>query len=903
MPDWKAEVRKRLSGLQLAPARENAIVEELAQHLDESYAELLAGGVSEADAYRQVRAELHDGGLLTHGLRRVERSTNPEPIVLGTNRRTNMIADLWQDLRFGVRMLVKKPGFTLIAAITLALGIGANTAIFSVVYAVLLKPLPYHEPERLVMLWTKLDKIGVEQTWVSEPELLDFREQARLFEGFGMLNGGSYVVTGNGEPEQLLGAEISDNFLDLLGAKVIAGRDFTPEDEQPGAPRVALLSHGFWQRRFGGESSVIGSVINLGGRPATVVGVLPPNFALMLPSESQEATNLDVWMPYTWDAVRHTRPHHTLTVIGRMKPGVSLQQAQAEMNAIAARLAPQHYTRTGFAVKVVSLHGDLVKKQRPALLVLLAAVGLVLLIACANVANLLLQRTAGRASEIAVRAALGARRARIVRQLLTESVMLALLGAALGVLLAVWGVNALPALSPADLPRLAEVSVNLPVLTFTCVIATLTGMLFGLVPALRASKTNLTQALKDGSRSLAGGSQRLRSAIVVAEIALSLALLAGAGLLLRSFLKLTEVDPGFDPHNILTVKVNPPRAKYKDGVAVANFYQQLLEKVQALPGVEAAAAIHDLPLSNESLKGQLTFEGVAANGERGNLASSEVDQSAITPDYFKVMKTPLLAGRFFTPQDARGQPLVAIVDETLARRLWPNANPLGRRLTFGRFPEKVETWVEIIGVVRRIRHHRLDADVREHVYFPHAQSAKIQMSLVIRAKSDPLSLAGAVRGAAQSLDPDQPVFRIRAMDEVMAGALAPARFMLLLLLIFAGVAAALAVVGIYGVMAHAVTQRTHEIGVRLALGAQASDVLRLVIRQGMKLTLLGVASGLVVALSLTRLLREMLFGVSATDPLTFGSIALLLTCVAWIACFVPARRAAKVDPLVALRFE
>ncbi|MGH9767852.1 MAG: ABC transporter permease, partial [Blastocatellia bacterium] len=595
-------------------------------------------------------------------------------------------------------------------------------------------------------------------------------------------------------------------------------------------------------------------------------------------------------------------------VIARMKQGVSLRQAQEEMNAIAARLSPLHYTRTGFAVKVVSLHGDLVKKQRPALLVLMAAVGFVLLIACANVANLLLQRAAGREKEIAVRAALGAGRVRLVRQLLTESVMLALLGASFGVLMAVWGVNTLSALGPADLPRLAEIGVNFQVLSFSCAIATLTGILFGLFPALRSSKTNLTQALKDGSRSLAGGgsSNRLRSAIVVAEIALSLVLLVGAGLLLRSFLKLTKVDPGFDPDNVLTMKINPPRAKYKDGVAVGSFYRQLVEKIQALPGVEAAAAIHDLPLSNESLKGQLTFEGVTANAERGNLASSEVDQSAITPDYFNVMKAPLLAGRFFTPRDARGKPPVAIIDETLQRRLWPNANPanaIGRRLTFGRFPEKVENWVEIVGVVRRTRNHRLDADIREHVYFPHAQSAKIQMTLTIRATSDPLNLVGAARGAARSLDPDQPVFRVRTMNEVMAGALAPARFTLWLLLIFAGVAAALAMVGIYGVMSNAVTQRTHEIGVRMALGAQRRDVLRLVIRQGLKLALLGVAIGLVVALPLTRMMRELLFGVSATDPLTFGLIAAALTLVALVACYVPVRRATQVDPLVALRCE
>jgi predicted permease len=812
---------------------------------------------------------------------------------------------IWQDLRYGVRMLLKNPGFTAVAVLTLALGIGANTAIFSVVYAVLLKPLPYAQPEQLVMLWTKQEKLGVEQTWVSEPELMDFREQAKLFEGFAMLNGNSFVLTGNGEPEQLKGAEISDNFLSLLGTKVIAGRDFAPEDEQPGAGRVVLLSHGFWQRRFGGQQSVIGSTIYLNDRPTIVAGILPPKFALLLPSETQEATNIDVWVPYVWDFVRHTRQHHTLTVIARMKTGVSLEQAQEEMNSIAAQLYPLHYTRTGFAVKAASLHNDIVKKQRPVLLVLLAAVGFVLLIACANVANLLLARAAVREKEMAVRAALGAGRIRLVRQLLTESLMLALLGGALGVLLAVWGVAALPAFSPADLPRMDEVSINIPVLVFTCATTTLIGILFGLFPALRASKTELTQVLKDGSRSLTGSlsSQRLRSAIVVIEIALSMLLLIGAGLVLRSFVWLNRVDPGFTAHNVLTMKMSPPRTKYKDGIAVANFYQQLLEKLQALPGAETAAAVQALPLNNDSSNGMLTFEGVTANAERDNLASFEVTQNAITPDYFKTMKTPLLAGRFFTPQDARGKAPVAIIDETLARRLWPDASPLGRRLTFGRFPEKPEIWAEIVGVVRRIRHQRLDANVREQVYFPHAQSAKIHMTLVVRTTSDPLSMVGAVRAAVQSLDPDQPVYQIRTLDEVMAGALAPARFTLFLLLLFAGVAAVLAVVGIYGVMSHVVTQRTHEIGIRIALGAGTGDVLRLVIRQGLKLALLGVIGGLIVALLLTRLMQGLLFGVSATDPLTFATIALLLMFVALLACYAPSRRAIKVDPLVALRYE
>src|SRR5262245_19585091 len=810
---------------------------------------------------------------------------------------------LWQDLRYGARMLMKNPGFTLIAVLTLSLGIGANTAIFSVVYAVLLRPLPYHDPGRLALLWTKLDKIGLEQNWVSEPEVLDFREQAKLFEGFGVLTGSSFVLTGDGEPEQLTGAAISTNFFSLLGTPIKAGRDFAPEEEQPGASRVAILSHGFWQSRFGGEQSVIGSTINLSGRPTTVVGVLPANFALMIPSDAHVPAKIDVWIPYAVDYAKQDRDSHGLTVIARMKPGVSLRQAQEEMNVIAARLYPLYYTLSGFEVKVVSLHGDIVKKMRPALLLLLAAVGFVLLIACANVANLLLARAAVRASELAVRAALGASRVRLAQQLLTESVLLALLSSALGVALAVWGIDAMLALSPADLPRLDEVKINVPALLFTFAIATLTGILFGLFPALRASKPNLTQSLKEGGRSVAGGasSQRLRSAIVVAVIALSLVLLIGAGLLMRSFLRLTQVDPGFDARNVLSMKLTLPRSKYKDGTAAANFYQRLLEKIQALPGVQSAAAISHLPLSNDYWGGTLTFEGVTANAERANLASFEVDQRAISPDYFKTMKTPLLAGRFFTPQDITGQvPRVAIIDETLARRLWPQSNPLGRRLTFGRFPEKPETWIEIVGVVKHIRHHRLDADLREQVYYPAFFTG---MTLAIRGASDPVGIVGAVRGAVQSIDRDQPIYRIRTMEELMAGALATARFTLILLEIFAGVSAVLAFVGVYGVMSNNVIQRTHEIGIRMALGAERRDVLRMIAGQGLKLALLGVIIGLAVTSLLARLMRELLFGVSATDPLTYALIVSLLTLAALLACYLPARRATKLDPLVALRRE
>jgi predicted permease len=811
---------------------------------------------------------------------------------------------LWQDLRYGARMLWKTPGFTAIAIITLALGIGANTAIFSVVNAVLLSPLPYAEPERLTLIWTKLEKLGLEKTWSSEPEVLDLRQQSTLFESLGVINDGSFSLTGGGEPEQLNGLQVSTNLFSMLGVKMKIGRDFAPDEEKPGASRVAILSHGFWRRRFGGEQGVIGSTIHLNGNPTTVVGVLPAHFALLLPAEALLPADLEVWIPYAVDYAKQDRHSHGVMVIGRLKRGVTVAQAQAEMDAIAARLYPIHYTGSGFALKVVSMHGDIVKRARPALLMLLGAVGFVLLLACANVANLLLARATARDKEIAIRAALGAGRFRVVRQLLSESVLLALPGGLCGLLLAVWGVDVLLKLSPADLSRMEEVSINGWVLLFTLSLTVLTGMLFGLVPALQSSKSDLTNSLKEGGRSVAGGASHwLRNAIVVGEIALSLVLLIGAGLVMRSFWRLMNVDPGFDPHRVLAMDLRLPESKYSEGPTRINFYQQLIEKVNALPGVESAAAISHFPLSQTYHSGAMTFEGVTANAERGNLASFEVDRRAITPDYFKVMKTSLLAGRFFTPQDESGGPPVVIIDETLARRLWPNVSPVGKRVTYGRFLEKPEVWLEIVGVIKHIRHHRLDAEVREQIYFPHVHWQTGRMTLAIRTASDPDHLVGAVRQAVRSLDPDQPVYQIRTMDGLVAKALAPARFTLLLLTIFAGMAGLLAMIGIYSVMAYIVTQGTHEIGIRMALGAQARDILILVMWQGMSLAVIGVTLGLIGSFALQRVMNGLLYEVSATDPATFVVISLLLACAALLACYVPARRATRVDPLIALRYE
>jgi putative ABC transport system permease protein len=812
---------------------------------------------------------------------------------------------LLHDLRYGARLLFKKPTFTVVAIITLALGIGANTAIFSVVYGVLLQPLPYKEPERLTLLWTRLEKIGLEQNWVSEPEVLDLREQSQLFEEFAVFAPESLSLTGNGEPEQLVGGTISSNLFKVLGVGPAMGRDFAPEEEKPGSGDVAILSHGLWQRRYGADPAIVGNTIQLAGRPHNVVGIMPPQFSLMLPAEAHAPTNIDVWTPYAVDYTQQDRHSHSLTVLGQLKSGVSIEQAQAEMNAIASHLYPIHYTDTGFELKVVSLHGDIVKQIKPALLVLLGAVSFVLLIACANVANLLLARAATREKEIAVRSALGAGRLRIVRQLITESILLSLTGAGFGVVLALWGTEALLALAPANLPRVDEVSLNGWVLTFAFGIALLTGIIFGLVPALQVSKPNLASALKEGGRTGSGtpASRRLRNLIVAAEIALSLVLLVGAGLMAKSFLHLQKVDAGFDPNNVLTMKLTLPRSKYADSPKRGVFYRQAVERINTLPGVTSVSAISQLPLSNDYWSGTYTFYDAAANAERDNMASFEADTRIITNDYFKTMRTPLLSGRFFNDQDESGRPFVAIIDERLAQRLWPGESALNKKGTFGKFPEKPEAFFEVVGVVKHIRHHRLSADVREQVYFPHAQRRVPWMTLAVRSETDPMSLVGPVRSIIQSLDQDQPVYQIRTMEELFATALAPTRFTLLLVLIFAIVAIALAGIGIYGVMSYSSAQRTQEIGIRMALGAQPRDILRLVMSQGIVVVSVGVVLGLVASFAVTRVMTGLLYEVSATDPPTFGAVSLLLMGIAVLACYLPTRRATKVDPLVALRYE
>jgi putative ABC transport system permease protein len=895
MPNWKPEIRRRLANLKLAPTRENTIVEELAQHLDDCYAELLASGATEAEAERQTRSELSGSELLQRELRRVERQFKQEPIVPGTNRRSNMIADLWQDLRFGARMLLKQPGFSLIAVLTLALGIGANTALFSIVNAVLLRPFPYQAPERLMILRENISG-GVNST-VSYPNFADWRAQNTAFAAIAAVRQNeSFNLTGTGEPERLQGQLVSAEFLTTLGIKLLVGRDFLPEEDRAGATPAVILSYGLWQRRFGNDPGVIGQQLTLNNQSFTVVGITPPDF--------QYGMEADVSVPISLQAERFRgRGSDPGTrVVARLKPNVSQQQAEADLNVIAARLEQQYpESNKGRRALVTPLHESVVGNVRQPLLILLGAVGLVLLIACANVANLLLVRAAARQKEMAVRMALGASRATLVRQLLTESVLLAALGATLGILLAFWGTSLIASQLPDGIPRLQEASVDASVLVFTLLVSLLTGLLFGLAPALQASRPNLTEGLKEGERGSSGRRQWLRSTLVVGEVALTLTLLVGAGLLIQSFWRLLAVDPGFKAQNLLTmqVSVNNP-----DGQQIANFFDQLQQNVRNLPGVTAVAVSNGLPFvgvnrPNFIIEGRpLPEPGKEPGGAR----------YTVSPDYFQTMGIALLKGRVFNAQDTRDGQRVIVIDEVLAQRHFPNEDPLGKRLKQG--PDS--PGLEIVGVVRHVEQNGLEGQASNlPQFYTNFNQISLQglpgnvrrINLLVRTEVEPLSLAGAVRAQVAALNKDQAVFNVRTMEQIVAQSVALRRFSMLLLTVFAVVALALASLGIYGLMSYTVVQSTREIGVRMALGAQVSDVLKLVIGQGMMLALVGVALGLVASIALTRMLKSLLFSISATDPATFAVIALLLTFVALVACWIPARRAAQVDPLVALRCE
>jgi putative ABC transport system permease protein len=816
---------------------------------------------------------------------------------------------LFQDLRYAFRMLLKRPGFTAVAVLSLALGIGAISTIFSFVNGIMLKPLPYREPERLVLLDETAFKRGIASMGVSFPNFVDWREQNQAFEDIAAYTTGGLAIAGGGEPEQLKGAFVSQGLFEILGVAPILGRTFTADEDQPDHDLVVILSYGLWQRRFGGDPKILGATLLLNNRSRVVIGVMPKGF--------QFPEVAEVWGPLALNTKLWTRTDHGLEAIARLKPGVTLDQVQAEMTSIASNIEEQNpVTNEGLSVSLTSLRAGLTGDYKKALLILLGVVGFVLLIACVNVANLLLARSTARQKEIAIRAALGANRKRIFRQLLTESLLLGLISGAIGLVLALWGMDLLLAAIPIDIPFWMKFDLDFRVLGFTAGCSLLTGFVFGTAPALQASNPDLNETLKEGGRSAAGGGRhRVRSLLVVAEIALSLVLLVGAGLMMRSFISLQYVDAGINPEGVLTMNVGLPRAKYGEPEKRVAFFSQLLERVRALRGVQSAGTNSGLPLSGNNWGRSLTVEGrpVLSVGE-----APMINHCVISPKYFSAMGIAILKGRDFDERDVmppkvpqlvvRGEVQpgastgVTIIDERLAREYWPDEDPIGKRIRFGP-PEDNEPWHTIVGVVREVKHDRLNASTRMSVYLPFAQMPIGGSSLVIRTDGRPENLIAAVRDQVRELDPDLPVTRIMPMTEVVARSVWQPRLYTALFGVFAAVALILATVGIYGVMSYSVTQRTREIGLRMALGAQRQDVLKLVVGRGIILASIGVGVGLAAAVGLTRLMTSLLFGVTATDPFTFAAVSVLLTGVALGACFVPARRAAKVDPMVALRYE
>jgi len=897
MPDFKAEIRARLASLQLSPVRESEIVDELAQHLEDEYDRALNRGAPAEEAHRAILENLNAPDFLTRELKRIERRVPQNPAPMGTRRKSNLIADLGQDIRYGLRMFAKNPTFTAIAVLAIGLGIGANTAIFSVVNAILLRPLPYKNPDELVVIWDSAAHLGFPKDTPSPANFLDWRQQSTVFEGMAAFVQRSFNLTGVGEPERLDGRRVSANTFELLGVKPIIGRTFVPEEDTPGT-KVALLNESLWKRRFGGDPSVIGRAVNLNGEAYTIVGVLPSTVRLLASSNWRD----QLWVPLAFPSEEAaTRGSHYLDVIARMKPGVTLAKAQAEMNTIAARLAQQYpevNTRRGAVVR--PLHEEIVGNMKPALLILLGAVAFVLLIACANVANLLLARAAARQKEIALRLALGADRTRLTKQLLVESVILSLLGGIVGLLLAYAGLRVLTQFIPPDIVHADAIAIDAKVLLFTFAVAILTGFLFGLAPASQASHFNLNETLKEGGRDSGAGvrGKRLRNWLVVAEVAVSFILLIGAGLLINSFMHLRNLDPGFRADHLLALNVELSEIKYPDTARRSAFFDEVVRRVRTLPGVQSVAVAGNLPFTYDGDSMGIAVEGIP---------DPPIDQwpdviyRTVGPNYFSTMGIPLVRGRDFNEQDTLDSSLAVVVSEKTAKHYWPNEDPIGKRLKPGATSSPLP-WRTVIGVVKDVRQNDFIAEPKMEMYLSYRQTKNlVPNALVIRTAVEPMTLATSVRNAIWAVDKDQPVSNVASMEQIVAGAVARQRFSMLLLAIFAGLALVLAAVGIYGVMSYSVAQQTHEIGIRIALGAKRSDVLKMTLAQGLKLVGLGLGSGLIIAFVLTRVMASMLFGISATDPITYLSISFVLLAVALLASYIPALRATHVDPMIALR--
>jgi predicted permease len=809
---------------------------------------------------------------------------------------------LFKDVRHGIRSLLKHPGFTTIAVVTLALGIGANTAIFSVINAVLLRPLPYHEPDRLVTIWEEMPQRGMYEIPVSFANLRDWVDQTKTLDQISAYTFTNLNLSGVGEPARLGAVRSSANLFSLVGAAPLLGRLFLPEEDKEGANRVVILGHALWQSRFGSDSAIIGRSLTLDNQKHTVVGVMPSGFQFPVGfGYLGKVLNdpIDLYVPLAATGKELGRGHYSFFAMGRLKPGITIDQARAEMTTIEGRLEQQYPdTNTGIGIKLVPTQEQTVKAIRPALLVLLGAVAFLLLIACANIANLMLARGASRQKELAIRAALGASRLRVVRLLLSESLMLSLAGGCLGLLLAVWGTNALVALAPDNIPRLNEVGVDARVFGFTLAVSLVTGIVFGLVPALHAAKPDLNEALKEGLRGSMGSAsgKRTRSVLVVVEVALSLVLIIGAGLMIKSFLRLQQMNIGFNPDHVLAVSVSLPSSRYPEDRQQVAFFQEALERLQSLPGIQSAGATTGLPLTLDIHGSDFRIEG-HPEPEAGK--EMIINTRSVSPGYFGTLGISLIKGRDFSDRDKSEAPAAAIINDELARIYFSGEDPIGKRISF----DDRQSWISIVGIIGDVKQLGLDSSAKPEVYFPYLQVVAPEMSLVIRTSSNPLSLAAALKSQIQMIDKDLPIDDAKTMQQLLAESSSGRRFNMLLLSVFAAVALVLAIVGIYGVMSYTVARRTHEIGIRVAVGAQPLDVFRMVIGQGMKLAIIGVACGLAGAFGLTRLMTTMLFGVEPTDPATFVSIAVLLTGVTLVACYIPARRATKVDPLVALRYE
>jgi len=810
---------------------------------------------------------------------------------------------LVKDIRYGFRSLLKHPAFTCIAVLTLALGIGANTAIFSLVNAVLLRALPFREPDRLVMVWEDASFAGFPRNTPAPANYADWKSQNQVFEDMATYDERSFNLTGDGDPEKVEAYGVTANFFGLLGIKPVLGRVILPEEDRPQANKVVMVSYSLWQQRYGGERSVVGRELLLNGEKYTVVGVMPAGFQFM-------ESHVGLWVPIAFSSeTLAQRTAHFLTVFARMKPGITLAQANANIQTIQQRIAQDHPEQAGrLGAFVIPLRDQLAGEVRRPLLVLLVAVGFVLLIACANIANLLLSRAASRSREMAVRAALGASRVRIVRQLLVESLLLATAGAVSGLLLAAWSFAFLKRLIPDGLALSTQLNLDLRVLGFTLLLALLTAVFFGLGPAFQAAKIDLNGALKQGGgrTALNTGGNRLRSVMVVTEVALALVLLVGAGLLIQTFLKLRDQYSGLRPENVLTMRTVLPRSKYPEQPQRAVFYKQVLDRVRSIPGVVSAGYATTIPLAWKGGTSGFFPEGRTLERASAEGLSYDANHRQVSADYLKTMGIPLLRGRAFSEGDDERAMPVGVVNETMARQYWPGEDAIGKRFKLGS-PEEDIPWITVVGVAGDVRQMGIDEPVKAEMYIPYAQIKDQQWyaprDLVIRTKVDPLSIVASARNEIRQVDPAQPISNVRTMDEVLGEETASRRLGMTLLTIFAALALLLATLGIYGVLAYFVVQHTQEIGVRVALGAQRRDILGLVLKKGMTLTLMGVAIGLGVAFALTRFMASLVYGVSTTDPLTYAAIAALLTAVALVACYLPARRATKVDPMVALTYE